>query len=75
MKKSFRRIGKSPLSIDNWSLENYPLPSIREWFYSKHLRRRATSKDKDGTVVVEIGSGWYALCYRNGIRLLSVLPF
>ena len=75
MKKKFRRIGKTPLSVDEWSKDDYPLPPIRDWLYSKHLRRRATYKYKDGTVIVDLDNVWCVHSCRNGTRVLSVLPF
>ena len=75
MKKRIRRIGRPSPTIEQWSRENYPLPVIPDWVYSPHLRRRATYRYKDGTAVIDIGSGWYVHSFRNGTRMLSVLPF
>lgn len=63
------------LIIEKWSRDNYLLPEIPAYAYSKHLRRRATYRYKNGTVVIDLQNGWYVHSYRNGIRMLSVLPF
>lgn len=75
MKKRARRTGRYSLTVDNWSRKNYPLPSIPDWVFSPHLRRRATYRYRDGTAVIDIGSGWYVHSFRNGERVLSVFPF
>lgn len=75
MGKRIKRKGKPSLTIEEWSHENYPLPVIPDWVFSRHLRRRAKYKYRDGTVIIDIGSGWYVHSFRNGSRMLSVLPF
>ncbi len=75
MRKNIRRIGRPSLTIEEWSRDNYSLPLIPDWVYSRHLRRRARYRYRKGTVVIDIGSGWYVHNFRNGMRMLSVLPF
>ncbi|MFN4316294.1 MAG: hypothetical protein ACK4E0_18555 [Chitinophagaceae bacterium] len=75
MRKRIRRKQRISLTIEQWSRENYPLPVIPDWVYSPHLRRRASYRYRDGTVVIYIGSGWYVHSYRDGTKMLSVLPF
>ncbi len=75
MRKRIRRKRRLSLIIEQWSRENYPLPVIPDWVYSPQLRRRASYKYKNGTVVIDIGNGWYLHSYRDGTRMLSVLPF
>lgn len=66
---------RTRLIIEQWSKDNYLLPAIPTYSYSKHLRRRATYRYKDGTAIIDLSNGWYVHSYRNGIRMLSVLPF
>ncbi|MBI1344315.1 MAG: hypothetical protein GC171_15440 [Terrimonas sp.] len=75
MKKTLRLPRGSQIAIEQWSRDNYPLPVIPRYVYSKHLRRRAKYRYRNGTVVIDIGNGWYVHSFRNGIRMLSVLPF
>ncbi|MBI1341722.1 MAG: hypothetical protein GC171_02180 [Terrimonas sp.] len=75
MSKKLRSKGRQSLTIEQWSRDNYPLPIIPDWVHSKHLRRRAKYRYRNGTVVIDIGSGWYVHSFRNGGRMLSVLPF
>ena len=63
------------IRIDPWSRENYPLPVLPKYVRSRHLRRRAKYRGKKGTVIIDIGNGWYLHSLRNGIRMLSVFPF
>jgi len=75
MRRKLRLLGRSGLTIDGWSRDNYPLPAIPEYVYGRHLRRRAKYHYKDRTAIVDIGTGWYVHCYQNGIKMLSALPF
>lgn len=75
MKKQLRLRKGSKLAIEEWSKQTYALPEIPEYVYSPHLRRRAKYKYKNGTAIIDIGHGWYVHSYRNGVRMLSVLPF
>jgi hypothetical protein len=75
MKKQLKSITGLRLTIDDWSKQNYPLPEIPAYVQSRHLRRRAKYKYKDGTAIIDLKNGWYALSYRNGILMLCVLPF
>lgn len=75
MEKRLRYIVRPSVTIEKWSRDNYSLPEIADWVYSRHLRRRATYRYSNGTVVIEIGRGWYVHSFRNGARMLSVLPF
>ena len=75
MKKKLKGARTYQLTIDKWSEENFPLPEIPNYVYTRHLRRRAKYRYKNGTVIIDIGNGWYIHSLRNGIRMLSVLPF
>lgn len=75
MRKRIKRIGRPSLMIGKWSRDNYALPVIPDWVFNPHLRRRATYRYRDGTAVIDIGSGWYVHSFRNGTRMLSVIPF
>ena len=75
MRENIRRIGSSSVTIEQWSRDNYSSPVIPVYVYSPHLRRRAKYRYRNGTVVIDIGSGWYVHSFRNGKRILSVLPF
>jgi len=75
MKKKIRRFGKSSIIVEKWSRDNYQLPVIPDWVYSRHLRRRTIYRYKDGTSVIAIENGWYVHISPIGVRLLSVLPF
>lgn len=70
-----RRNGRPSLTVEKWSRDNYQLPVAPDWVYSRHIRRHASYRYKDGTMILDIGSGWYLHSYRNGLRMLSVLPF
>jgi hypothetical protein len=74
MKKTLRLARGSQVAIEQWSRDNYSLPVIPCYVYSKHLRR-AKYKYRNGTVIIVIGNGWYVHSFRNGYRMLSVLPF
>lgn len=75
MKKRLRLNTGSQIVIEEWSKRNYPLPVVPDWVYSKHLRRRAKYKYRNGTAIIDIGNAWYVHSCRNGVRMLSVLPF
>jgi len=75
MKKKLRLIGRSRLTIEQWCKGTYQLPLIPNWVYSRHLRRSAKYKSRDGTAIIDLGNDWYVHSYRNGLRILSVLPF
>ncbi len=75
MKKQHRAIQKTGFKIDEWSRTTYPLPDLPEFVFSKHIRRRANDVSKKGTAVIDLKNGWYLHSYRNGTRVLSVLPF
>lgn len=74
MRKRIPRIGRR-LMVDKWSRNNYPLPDIPYWIYSRHFRRRTVYRYRNGTGVIDVGNGWYIHSFRNGGRMLSVLPF
>jgi hypothetical protein len=63
------------LIIDKWSKDTYKLPVIQTWAYNRHLRRRAKYRYKDGTAIIDLDNGWYIHSYRDGTRMLCVLPF
>jgi len=73
--KQLRIITKSRLVVDRWSKETYPLPKIPSYVYRHYLRRRAKNRYKNGTVIIDLDNGWYVHSFRNGIRILSTLPF
>lgn len=66
---------RTRLIIGQWSRDSFPVPEIPSYAYSKHLRRRAAYRYKNGTAIIDLQNGWYLHSYRNGIRMLSVLPF
>ena len=74
MRKQLRIITALRLAVDPWSKETYPLPNIPRFAHSKYLRRR-TKYRYDKMRVVDLTGGWYILCYPNGRRMLSALPF
>lgn len=75
MTKQLRTPIGAKLTIDEWSRKAYPVPAIPKWIFGRHVRRRSKYRYNDGTAVIDLENGWYVHSYRNGIRMLSVLPF
>ncbi|MEP7371949.1 MAG: hypothetical protein ABI675_01090 [Chitinophagaceae bacterium] len=75
MKKQLGLITRSRLAVDPWSRNSYPLPDIPIYAFSRHLRRREKRRYRNGTAILDISGGWYIHSYRNGLRMLSSLPF
>lgn len=74
MKQILRYRLQLRLTIDPCSKKDR-YPEIPSWVASRHTGRRAKWTYYDGTAVVTITDGWYLHRYKNGLWMISELPF